>query len=170
MDGRDGRGCPKTGPSLLTAALRRATLLPILLCACCAPIPHQETLTPRFFGSVSQEGAPLAGAQVRVSRARMDIECRATEQNATTDGAGRFDIPAVTELRLFRSAFGDKYFTFFLCISVGQSLYAGHVSTGVGPAPDAVRLSCAIDKVSTPMPQDASISMIRKIAVCRQEF
>jgi hypothetical protein len=138
-----------------------------MFCGCCAPVPHQETLVPRFSGVLSQDGVPLGGAQVLVSRGRMDFQCRAAEHEATTDGAGRFDIPAVTEPHLLRSAFGDKYFSYFLCITAGQARYVGAVVTGVGPAPDAVGLACAINRDSAPAPDDAPLSLLRKLSVCR---
>lgn len=169
MDGLSGterRGCKGAVPRPRTTLRSCASLLLFLLCVGCAPIPHQETLVPRFFGTVRLEGAPLAGAQVHVSRARMDFRCSAAEHETMTDGAGRFDIPAVTELRLYRSAFGDKYYSYFLCVTAGQTRYTGLVTTGVGPAPDAVGLACAIDRDSQPTPNDAPLSLVRKLSVC----
>jgi len=143
--------------------------LAILLCLCsaCVPLPHFETQRPHLTGTLTVNGAPLNGAQVRVSVGHgTDWSCSTAAAVATTDKNGYFELAGDETFRFFRTVIGDPYYTYQLCISDGARMYLGFRASGVGYPPDALALRCTISPESTPVVKDTPLSTSRKFAIC----
>jgi hypothetical protein len=81
--------------------LAAGLLAPAVLVGC-LPLPmyRMEQLTPRVVGTLHRDdGQPIAGAVVNLSNAPDDRTCSALPASDTTDAAGRFELPAITERR-----------------------------------------------------------------------
>jgi len=119
-----------------------ARLAPVFLLAplgACVPLPHFETLAPATSGVVTRDGAPVAGAEVRVAALGVS-ELRI----ATTDAQGRFETAPIRTFHGTAVLLGDSVRAWSMRIVVGGETLEGVNSTRIGGLPSRVRLACEL--------------------------
>jgi len=120
-------------------AARLAPAFLLALLGACVPLPHFETLAPATGGVVTRDGAPVAGAEIRVAALGVG-EVRV----ATTDAQGRFE---TTPIRAFHGTavlLGDSVRSWSLRLVVGGETIEGVNATRIGGLPGRVRLACEL--------------------------
>ena len=108
-----------------------------LLLAACLPAPHRMYFTPRFSGTVSRDGEPVAGVQLR-------LRASGTEQlaNAVTDTDGHFVLGPLSELALTTSLLRDPSYGYVLELNADGRDYPGLTQSEEGFAPPLLPLDC----------------------------
>lgn len=81
------------------ALSRYLAMLAALACAACAPIPHVVTTLPDIAGTLTSEGAPVAGHDVRIAWGPDASPCSTTIVATRTNQDGKFELPRQTEFR-----------------------------------------------------------------------
>ena len=128
-----------------------------LLLPACIPWPRHYPLTPVASGVYrGADGAPLAGAQLRLSARRDDATCRHPAATAVTDSLGRFTLAATSRaervLWLIPVDPAPRP-PFFLCATDGsgsatipfaEATVAARRSSGDGGAPAADMPACLV--------------------------
>ena len=129
---------PQSEPGVNVPRVRMPLLLPLALSlTACLPAPHRVYLAPRISGTVSRDGEPVAGAQLR-------LRATGTEQVASTitDADGRFDLGPLSELALTTSLLRDPSYAYVLELSAAGSDYPGLTQNEEGFAPPLLPLDC----------------------------
>ena len=105
-------------------------------------MPNVHYHAPQVVGVVTSDGRPLANAQVRLTSAFSE-----ERRHASADEAGRFEVKAISKLRLVASFVGDPLYAYSLIITVDGQNYEGW-DEGVLPgyAPSQIQLVCDIAK------------------------
>ncbi len=108
-----------------------------LTLAACLPAPHRMYFTPRISGTVSRDGEPLAGVQLR-------LRASGTEQLANTlsDVDGHFELGPLSELALTTSLLHDPSYGYVLELSADGRDYPGLTQNEEGFAPLLLLLDC----------------------------
>ena len=103
----------------------------------CLPAPHRVYFTPRLSGTVSRDGVPQSGVQLR-------LRGTGTEQDATatTDAGGRFVLGPLSELALGTSLLRDPSWGYVLELNAAGRGYPGLTRDEPGFAPPQLRLDC----------------------------
>ena len=114
--------------------LSLALLLPL---AGCLPVPHRMYFTPRISSTVSRDGEPVTGVQLR-------LRASGTEQLATavSDADGHFELGPLSELALTTSLLRDPSYGYVLELSADGRDYPGLTQNEEGFAPPLLPLDC----------------------------
>jgi hypothetical protein len=107
----------------------------------CVPFPNYRYYAPAISGVVTQDGAPVGMAEVRVS-GQFTEEVR----SATTDRDGRFATEPVRKLLFTATLIGDPLYAYSVQITVGGKQYTGYAEASVGYAPSKFQLKCDLSR------------------------
>lgn len=103
----------------------------------CVPLPNMHYFAPAIDGVVTEDGAPVAGAQITV-RTQFASDTSA----AITTQYGRFRTEAIRELRLTAVLIGDPLFGYTVEIRHRGETYVGFANFDVGQSPPSIQLNC----------------------------
>jgi len=142
-------------------------ILCLLFCSGCIPCPHFKKRIPRITATVTKNGRPLSGAEIRISDTpQSDASCNPAAVAFSTDVLGRIDFKGAKEFRMFAPLMGDPLYSTQLCIITEKEVFVGYVGGGIH-LPDEVNLSCDITPASKPVDEETPLSDIDKYAVCK---
>src|SRR5262249_52275314 len=110
----------------------------------CIPLPHFEQHSPYVAGTLRKSGNAEAGAEVRLTLNSGDSICATPEKVVITDQNGEFTLQGIKSFGLFLPVLGEPLHSWTVCVLSGGRTYHGLTSGGVGFAPEAVKLRCAI--------------------------
>ncbi|HEY1129722.1 MAG TPA: hypothetical protein VGF12_09995 [Roseateles sp.] len=79
---------------------RYLLMLVPLACAACAPFPHFVTVTPDINGTLTSDGQPVAGQEIRLARGPDDSPCSITLDSVRTGPDGGFKLERKTQFQL----------------------------------------------------------------------
>lgn len=122
-----------------------------LLCGACVPIAHTVTVAPAVEGTYrNEDGTPVAGAPLALTRVYADSTCASPSHRTTTDAAGRFAFPQTRKRERFVLLLPvDRLFQFTVC-GVGNATGALYSTNYLHAVPDATSVNCI--QMETPEP------------------
>jgi hypothetical protein len=103
--------------------------------------PHNKQVVPTVRGTVTRNGAPVAGATVSVLPMMHANSCAASRYSAVTDESGRFAIDGDKRLDWF-PAIGEGQNSWGICIGESSAFREGWRSYGVSVPPHSVEVTC----------------------------
>src|SRR5882672_3798220 len=106
---------PQSEPGVNVPRIWMPLLLPLALSvSACLPAPHRVYLAPRISGTVTRDGEPVAGTQLR-------LRATGTEQVAvaTTGPDGHFELGPLSQLAMTTSLLHDASYGYVLELSDG---------------------------------------------------
>jgi len=110
-------------------------VLPALLLGACLPVPHMDHAAPDIAGTLSRDGAPLAGVPVAY-----EVNGAAAGA-ATTDGAGAFRLEGPKQ-RAWIMTFGDRRDTWILRFQLDEATTLELDDHGMWGGPPRLTLRC----------------------------
>jgi hypothetical protein len=116
----------------ITTLLALATLI-----GGCVPFPSVHYYAPAVSGVITQDGFPVAGAEVRVSTPFVD-----ENSVATTGTDGRFATASIREFSFVTILMGDPVCHYEIKITADGKTYEGYSDAGVGYTPETIELRC----------------------------
>jgi hypothetical protein len=134
----------------------------VIVLGACAPIPHNEIISPSITGQVHRNGKPVGNAVVYIEHP-LDETCSFKSEVSThSNGNGQFSFQVRKEFRFF--VFMDRFSNWQLCIEDGTAGYQGWYEQKLGGPDGKLTLDCNLE--NTPHVQmDTPSSKI--MGVCR---
>jgi hypothetical protein len=124
--------------------LSALSALAIILDAC-APIPHNEIISPSITGQVHRNGKPVENALVYIEHPLNEACSFKSEVSTRTNDNGQFSFEVRKEFRFF--VFMDRFSNWQLCIEDGTAGYQGWYEQKLGGADGELALDCNLENI-----------------------
>lgn len=133
-----------------------------LFLGACAPIPHDEIISPSITGRIHRNGEPVENATVYVEHPLREACSFQSEVSTQTNSDGQFRFEMREEFRFF--VFMDRFSNWQLCIVDGTVGYQGWYENKLGGTDQELTLDC--DLVNSPQVHRETPSS-KIMGVCR---
>jgi hypothetical protein len=139
-----------------------AQLALVMIINACAPIPHNEIISPSITGQVHRNGKPVENAVVYIEHPLIETCSFNSEVSTRTNGDGQFRFEVREEFSFF--VFMDRFSNWQLCIEDSTAGYQGWYEHRLGGPDRKLTLDCNLEN----MPQVQEETPSSKImGVCR---
>lgn len=131
------------------AVPRYAVMLLPLVSAACAPIPHVVTLTPDITGTLTLDGLPMAGQEMRLARGPDADPCSIAIASTRTGPDGSFKLERQTQFRFLYAPLVAPLSVspFSVCAMTPDKALLLHSSVVQLYGAQALKLSCTLKEL-----------------------